>query len=209
MRFKNFIFVFNWIIVVLIATISVLSFLNILDSAAIVNIVRKIKSYNPFGPYIMIALSSSVIILNTVYLIVKIFFRRYASIIKIKDANSEVSYDIDCIEDTITSNILKLPEISDTWVSIKVSRKNPLNLPTLVEVGFSLYEGYSGKDVAQKIKEIVVLTLKHLIDYDKDILFRIQLNKIVPKNSSKRQKNSEPPQLFRGPIYPIEDDIEY
>ncbi len=208
MKFKNFIFVFNWIIVVVLATVGVLLFLNVLNASVIINLLSRIKSYQPLGPYILIALCSSIIILNIVYLIVKIFFRRYASVIRVKDGNSEVSYDVDCIEDTITSNILKLPEIYDTWVSIKVPRKNPTNLPTEIEVGFSLYEGYSGKSVSQKIKDIAVLTLKHLIDYDKEILFRIRLNKIVSKNPPKKDKNSEPPQLFRGPIYPIEDDIE-
>lgn len=208
MRFKNFIFVFNWIIVVFLSTLGVLLFLNILNASVIINLLSKVKAYNPLGPYILITLCSSIIILNIVYLIVKIFFRRYASVIKVIDSNSEVSYDVDCIEDTITSNILKLPEISDTWVSIKVPRENSMNLLTEVEVGFSLYEGYSGKNVSQKIRDIAISTLKHLIDYDKEVLFRIRLNKIVSKNSSKKDKNNESHQLFRGPVYPIEDDIE-
>lgn len=208
MRFKNFIFVFNWIVVVLLSTLSILVFLNLVSAEIIINTLKKIKSYTPLGPYVLIALCSSMVILNIVYLIVKIFFRRYASVIRVKETNSEVSYDIDCIEDTITSNILKLPEVSDTWVSIKVPRKTLPGLLTEIEVGFSLYEGYSGKEVAQKIKEVALLTLKHLIDYDKEVLFRIQLTKIVPKNLSKKDKRGEPPSLFRGPVYPVEDDTD-
>ncbi len=209
MKFKNFLFTFNWVIVVTISTLGMLTFLKVIEPDYVKNTLNKIKSYTPFGPYMVLTLSSSLIILNIVYLIVKVFCRKYASTIKVLDGNTEVSYDIDCIEDTITSNILKLSEVSDTWVSIKVPRKNIDSIPTEIEVGFSLYEGYSGKSVAQKIKDIAQLTLKHLIDYNKEVQFKIRLNKIISKTPSKKHfKSDEPPTLFKGPVYPVEDDSE-
>ncbi|MFN7181835.1 MAG: hypothetical protein ACK4NF_04040 [Planctomycetota bacterium] len=209
MRLKNFLFTFNWIIVVIISTFGILVFLNAIKTDFVWNALSRIKSYTPLGPYIVLTFFSSLIILNMVYLIVKIFFRKYASTIKVNEGNSEVCYEIDCLEDTITSNILKLPEIADTWVSIKVPRKNINNVPAQIDVGFSLYEGYSGKTAAQKIKDIVELTLKHLIDYDKDVQFKIRLNKIVSKNLSKKGgKTGHPPPLFRGPVYPVEEEYE-
>jgi hypothetical protein len=208
MTFKNFILIFDGILVTLFSTIGILMSVGIINTQSLVETFSKLKSNTPLGPLIIISIFSTIVILNLVYLIMRIFFSRYASTIKVTQENSEVLYNIDCIEDAIASNILKLQEVEDAWVSIKVPKKASENSHTEIEIGFSVYEGYSVKNVSQKIKEIATLLLKHLIDYEKNLMFKIRLNKIVSKNISKKERKEKEVPPFRGPVYPIDDEIE-
>ncbi len=201
---------FNWLITVAVGVIGFLWISQLVPLHPFSDTLITTLNTSAWARFAFLAVSIYLVLFNVLYLFGPLFNPKYAYHIELGVAGGNFSISVSAIEHSLKRAVKKLPEVSDVNVHLYKDIKSRTKKPMRIVVHCSTWEGANVKEVTEKVKEIITLRFKEIIEVQEPPVFQIMISHIEErsKKPDSRKKSSDTKQhMFYGPEYPIDSDL--
>lgn len=202
--------IFNWLITVALGILGFLWLSQIMEATQISEPILNIFYSGSWMRFIFLTLSIYLVFFNILYLLGPLFNPKYVSHIELGVPGGNFAISVSAIEHSLKRAVKKLPEVHDVTIHLYKATKSETK-PIRIVVHCSTWEGANVKEVTEKVKEIITLRFKEIIEVKEPPIFQIMIANIEERakkgENKKKTQTADRQHMFYGPEYPIDSDL--